>query len=106
VTLERGSDDLLGSALRPDVAGDPRAAAADLRRGLLEHILPSADDRDRCAAARQLTRRGLAEVGAAAGDDCDRVRERSVLEHPRGLHGYSPITLITSRFARWPSNSQ
>ena len=67
-------------------------------RGLLEHLLAPADDHDGGAAARELSGRRLAEVRAPAGNEGDPSRERSVGEHPRGLHAYSPITLITSRF--------
>ena len=48
----------------------------------------------------------LAEIRAAAGDDCNLACERAVGEYARGLHAYSPITLITRRLRRPPSNSQ
>ena len=106
VTLERAPYDPLGLGRYPDVARDHRAALSDLRRGLLEDLLTPTRNHDPGAAAHQFSGGRLTEVGAAAGDQHDPAGQRAGREHARRFQRYSPITLITSRFGRRPSNSQ
>jgi hypothetical protein len=105
-SLEGRRHDLLSAGAIPDVTGDPRATLPQLRGRSLEHLRSAPCDHHVSAAARQLGRRRLAEIGAAAGDDRDPSFERAVDEDARRFHGYSPSTLITSRLDRRPSNSQ
>jgi hypothetical protein len=89
-----------------DVSYHPGATRADLSTGRLEDILAPPRNHDRRAAAGELGGGCLAEVRASSRDERDAAAEKVVGEDARGLRLYSPMTLITSRFDRWPSNSQ
>ena len=83
VPLERRRDDRSRARRLADVAGHPRAALAELGRGLLQDLRAAPGDHHRGAAARQLGGRRLAEIGAAAGDQRDLAVERAVGEDRR-----------------------
>ncbi len=106
VALEHGRDEVVDLRGLADVRHGHMAATADLLGGAAQDVLAPAHDHHLGSAARQLRRRGLAEVRAATGDECDLAGERAVGEHARGALHYSPITLITRRLGRPPSNSQ
>ena len=87
VALADGLDDPRRVGGLADVAGDVRAALADLRRGRLEDLLAAPGDDHLRAGRHELDRGLLAEVGAAAGDEHDAPGERVGSVDLRGRRG-------------------
>ena len=85
MALAGGIDDPRRVGGLADVAGDVRAALADLRRRLFEDLLAAPGDDHLRPGRRELERRLLAEVGAAARDEDHAPGQRLGREDLRGL---------------------
>ncbi len=104
--LQDSANDSLRVLTFADISCYPRTTLAQLTAGCLEEILTPTRDNDCGTAPGEFGGCRLAQIRTPAGDECDFAAEEVVGEDARGVRRYSPMTLITSRLDRWPSNSQ